>query len=132
MAGKLTFAARILLGLIFVVFGSNGLVMIITGNGFIPMPPPAPEMTEVMNGLFKAGYLMPLVKGLETVGGLLLLLGIYKRLALVLLVPIIVNIAGLHFFVDPAGAPMGVALIVLAAWLIKSEWTGGFAVLLKK
>lgn len=131
MKTKLPLAARILLGLIFSVFGLNGLVMMITGAGFIPMPPPPPEVMAKMGGLFTLGYLMPLVKILEVVAGVLLLAGVFKRLALVLLAPIVVNIACVHVFVDPSGLPMAVVLIGLTGYLIKTEWAG-FAPLLQK
>jgi len=41
---KVYVGARLLLGLIFTVFGLNGLLMFTIGKGFIPMPPPPPEM----------------------------------------------------------------------------------------
>jgi len=52
MNSKVVLGSRILLGIIFLVFGSNGLMMIITGAGLIPMPPPTPEMGVVMTGFF--------------------------------------------------------------------------------
>ena len=58
MNSKVFLISRILLGLIFLIFGSNGLLMVLTGAGFIPTPPPPPEMMEVMGGLMKIGYLI--------------------------------------------------------------------------
>jgi len=131
MKAKLPLAARLILGLIFTLFGLNGLLMMITGTGFIPMPPPAPEFGEAMGGLFKLGYLMPLVKVLELVGGVLLLVGVYKRLALTLLIPIIVNIVGIHLFLDPAGLPVGFLVAVPAIYLVFVEWKGFSQLLVK-
>lgn len=131
MKAKLPLIARLLLGLIFTVFGLNGLMMILTGSGFIPMPPPAPEFGEAMGGLFKLGYLMPLVKVLEVVGGVLLLIGVYKRLALVLLIPIIVNIVGVHIALDPSGLPIGILITALAVYLVAVEWKGFSQLLVK-
>jgi putative oxidoreductase len=131
MKAKLPVIARLALGLIFALFGLNGLLMIVTGSGFIPMPPPAPEFGEAMGGLFKLGYLMPLVKVLEIIGGVLLLIGIYKRLALTLLIPIIVNIVGVHLVLDPAGLPVGIFVTVLAAYLVSVEWKGFSQLLVK-
>ena len=124
MKAKLPLIARLALGLIFALFGLNGLLMIITGSGFIPMPPPAPEFGEAMGGLFKLGYLMPLVKVLEIIGGVLLLVGVYKRLALTLLIPIIVNIVGVHLALDPSGLPIGILITALAVYLVSVEWKG--------
>ncbi len=131
MKAKLPLIARLLLGLIFTIFGLNGLMMILTGSGFIPMPPPAPEFGEAMGGLFKLGYLMPLVKVLEVVGGVLLLIGVYKRLALVLLIPIIVNIVGVHIALDPSGLPIGILITALAVYLVAVEWKGFSQLLVK-
>ncbi len=131
MKAKLPLIARLALGLIFALFGLNGLMMIMTGSGFIPMPPPAPEFGEAMGGLFKLGYLMPLVKVLEIIGGVLLLIGVYKRLALVLLIPIIVNIVGVHLFLDPSGLPIGILTTALAVYLVSVEWKGFSQLLVK-
>jgi uncharacterized membrane protein YphA (DoxX/SURF4 family) len=132
MKSKAILGARLLLGFIFAVFGVNGLMMIFTGNGFIPMPPQPPAMMEVMGGFFKAGYLMPLVKVLEVVAGVLLLAGIYKRLALTLLAPIVVNIFGLHLFLAPDGLAIAVLVLALEAFLIATEWEDGFDKLLER
>ena len=131
MKAKLLLIARLALGLIFALFGLNGLMMIMTGSGFIPMPPPAPEFGEAMGGLFKLGYLMPLVKVLEIIGGVLLLIGVYKRLALILLIPIIVNIVGVHLFLDPSGLPIGILTTALAVYLVSVEWKGFSQLLVK-
>lgn len=122
MNQKVTTASRYLLGIIFTVFGANGLMMIFTGSGFIPMPPPAPEMAVVMGGFFGTKYLMPLVKLIQVVSGLCLLSGKRMTLALTLLGPIVVNILGIHLFLDPAGLPIALVIFVLWGLLVKSRW----------
>ncbi len=120
-----TRVSRWLLGLIFFVFGLNGLLMFTTGTGFIPMPKEMPEkMTIIMKGFMETGYLMILVKFLETVAGLLLLIGKYTRLAMVLLTPIIVNILCIHIFAEPSGLPMALVISVLSAVVISQDWQG--------
>lgn len=131
MQGKLDLASRILLGLIFVIFGSNGLLMVLTGSGFIPAPPPAPEMATIMTGFMATIYLMPLVKILQIIAGLLLLSGRFVNLAITLLAPIIVNILCIHLFVDLAGAPIAIFIVIMLAILIKNRWSS-FSPLLKK
>lgn len=118
---KATMIARYLLGIIFLIFGTNGLLMILTGKGFLPMPPAAPEMQAVMGGFFAAGYLMPLVKFLQVVSAVLLLTNKYVNLALMLLAPIIVNIVGIHIFVDMGGLPIALLVAVLWAILFQSR-----------
>jgi putative oxidoreductase len=122
MNAKLVLASRILLGLVFFIFGINGLMMFTLGKGFIPAPPPSPEMGVIMGGFMATKYLMPLVKILEIIAGALLLSGMFMNLAIVLLAPIIVNILGIHFFVELSGAPIAIIILVLFAILIKSRW----------
>ena len=100
-----TLIARIVLGLIFVVFGLNGFLHFIT----------QPEMPQAaitfFGGLAAAGYMLPLLFGTQIVGGVLLFIGMVP-LALLILAPVIVNILGFHLFVSPSG--LGFALVVAA------------------
>src|SRR6185369_5539146 len=64
-----TIIARVLLGLVFVVFGSNIFLH------FIPMPPPQPTLSgDFTKALFLSHYLH-VVAVFQIVGGLLLLIG---------------------------------------------------------
>ena len=128
---KIVLASRILLGLVFLVFGANGLMMTMTGNGFIPMPPPPESMQTIMAGFAATHYLMALVKVLEVIAGILLLIGCYRNLAITLLGPIVVNILCLHIFAEPSGAPMAIVITFLYAVLVKDRWDD-FKVVLKK
>lgn len=123
MNTKLNFSARLILGGIFFIFGLNGILQLAFGAGFIPMPKPSETMMLVMGGLMAAKFLMPLVKVLEVVGGLLLLSGRYQALALALLAPIMVNILGLHLFADPSGLPIGLTMTALMGILFKANWS---------
>ncbi len=104
-----TLVARILLGLLFLVFGLNGFLH------FIPMQPPTGLAGQYMGALFLSHYLV-VVFALEAVGGLLLLINRYVPLALVLLGPVIVNIVLFHACLAPAGLPM--ALFATVLWLV--------------
>ena len=104
----ITIIARILLGLLFVVFGSNAFIH------FLPMPPMTGPSGEFIGAMAATGYLQ-VIAGLQVVGGALLLLGKYVPLGLTLLGPIIVNIFLFHIFLDRAG--LGMAVIVCAVWL---------------
>src|ERR1700752_2190515 len=92
-----TVITRTLLGLIFVVFGSNIFFH------FIPMPPP-PEgpARDFMTALFVSHYLY-VVGALQVVGGLLLFTGRWVPLGLALVGPVIVNILCFHVLMAPAG-----------------------------
>lgn len=102
--------ARILLGLVFVVFGLNGF------HPFIPMKPPTnPIAGQYYGALFLSHYLVPIFL-LQLIGGALLLSGWFIPLALVLLGPVVVNILLFHSLMAPEGLP--VAFLVALLWLI--------------
>ena len=102
--------ARILLGLIFVVFGLNGFL------NFLSMGPmPTGLAGQFIGALFMSHYYW-IVAGLQVIGGLLLLVNRFVPLALVLLGPVIVNILLYHLFLNPAGVAL--AILVTILWLI--------------
>jgi uncharacterized membrane protein YphA (DoxX/SURF4 family) len=112
MRNKLPLIARILLGLIFFVFGLAGLLNL--------MPPPAnmPEkMMTFFNGIMATGYFFPLLKGTEVVCGALLLVGAFVPLALIVLAPIVLNIFLVHVFMSPEGLPMAIVIGMLETYL---------------
>ena len=106
--------ARLLLGLIFVVFGLNAFLH------FIPMgPPPTGLAGQFIGALFQSHYLW-VVAVLQIIGGALLLVNRYVPLGLVLLGPVIFNILLYHLLLNPAG--IGMAVLVTALWLIVFYW----------
>ena len=106
----LTLIARLLLGLIFVVFGLNGFL------NFLSMGPmPSGLAGQFIGALFQSHYYY-VVAGLQVIGGVLLLANRFVPLALVLLGPIIVNILLYHVFLNPAG--IALAIFVTILWLI--------------
>ena len=119
-----TIIARSLLGLIFVVFGSNMILH------FIPLPPP-PEgpARDFMTALFASHYAY-LVGALQVAGGLLLFTRRRVPLGLTLLGPVIVNIDCFHAFMAPAGLPMATFVSALALFLLWRH-RGNFAGLVK-
>ncbi len=111
-----TIIARILLGLIFVVFGFNGFLH------FIHMPPPTnPLAVQFGTALAVSGYLK-VVFALQIIGGLLLLLGVFVPLGLTILCPIIVNIFLFHCCMAPEGLPLALICALLAVFLIWRYW----------
>ena len=103
---------RVLLGLVFAVFGSNAFLH------FIPMPPIPGEAGAFINALASSGY-MYAIAVLQVVGGLLLLIGArFVPLALTLLGPVIVNIVLYHLFLEPKGLPMACLISILALFLL--------------
>ena len=101
--------ARVLLGLLFTVFGLNGFLH------FISMQPPTGLAGQYMGALFVSHYLA-VVFLVELIGGLLLLVNRYVPLALLLLGPVVVNILLFHSLLAPAGLPL--ALLAALLWLV--------------
>src|SRR5439155_8682639 len=115
-----TIISRVVLGLIFVMFGLNMFL------NFIHMPPP-PEgpAREFMTALFTSHYLY-VVGALQVAGGLIQLSGRWVPLGLTLLGPLIVNILCFHVLMAPAGLPMAILVSLLALFLL-SRYRGYFA-----
>jgi uncharacterized membrane protein YphA (DoxX/SURF4 family) len=105
---------RVLLGLMFLVFGLNGFL------NFIPTPKDIPQdIMMVLGGLTKAGYIA-VVSGAEVFIAVLLLLNRFVPLALAMLAPIIVGIFTFHIAMQPA--TIGPAIVVLLMELYLA-WT---------
>jgi hypothetical protein len=108
-------AARLLLGLAFLVFGLNGFL------NFLPTPSGTPEAALAFAGaLIKTGYMFPLIKGTEVLVGVLLLSNLFVPLALALIAPVIVNIVAFHAALAPSGLGLGLVLLALELFL---AWT---------
>lgn len=116
-------AARIVLGLVFFVFGLNGFLH------FLPQPPLPDAALPFVSGLASSGYMFPVLKGFEVIAAVMLLSSFMVPLALTLLAPIIVNIALFHTFLAP-GAAMVVLLLSLEIYLAWS-YRAAFAPMLK-
>lgn len=114
MITKIQCGARILLGLIYAVFGAMGLAMFL---GFLQMPQPTmPEAAGAfMKGMMGTGYFFPLLKSTEVVGGLLLLTGLAAPFALVVLAPITLHIFLFHAYLTPGleSLALPAAMVVL-------------------
>jgi putative oxidoreductase len=102
--------ARLLLGLVFVVFGLNGFL------NFLSMGPMPTGLAGQFVGALVLSHYFWVVAALQIAGGVLLLVNRFVPLGLVLLGPIIVNIVCYHVFLNPTGAVPAVVVTVL--WLI--------------
>jgi len=102
--------SRILLGLLFMVFGLNGFLH------FIKMPPPTGQLAQQYMGALFLSHYLAVVFLLQLVGGVMLLVNRYVPLALVLLGPVLVNIVLFHSTMAPEGLPM--ALVATLLWLL--------------
>jgi len=119
-----TLIVRILLGIIFVFFGSNAFLR------FLPMPP-LPEGTAglYLKAFFESGYVYA-IGGMQLISGLLLLIGKFVPLGLTILGAIIFNIWCFHLLMAPEGFPPALVVTLLWAFLIWS-YRARFAEILK-
>jgi uncharacterized membrane protein YphA (DoxX/SURF4 family) len=119
MVAKIVVGARLLVGLVLVVFGSNGLLH------FVPFPPMSGPPGDFSAAMMNAGYFFPFVHGTEVTAGVLLLSGRFVPLALTVLAPLVLNILAFHLFLAPSGlaAPLLIAaLVVFLAWSYRSAF----------
>lgn len=105
---------RVLLGLLFLVCGLNGLL------NFLPQPTtPLPEgAVAFVTALIKTGYMLPLIAVTQFAVGTLLLANRYVPLALALLAPFIVNSIAFHLFLEPSGRVMAGLVLVMELYLV--------------
>jgi hypothetical protein len=107
--------ARVLLGLVFLIFGFNNL------HPFMPMQPVPGDAGTLTMIMFTHGWIM--FHGvLYVIAGALLLAGRYVPVALVILGPILVNILVFHFTLMPSGMAPGLVCVALELFLIYAYW----------
>jgi uncharacterized membrane protein YphA (DoxX/SURF4 family) len=107
-----TIIARVLLGLVFIVFGSNAFLH------FIPMPPPPQNLAGDYTRVFVASGYVYFIGALQVIGGLLLLIGRFVPLGLTILGAIIVNILIFHCLMAPEAIGPGIVVTVLELFLV--------------
>jgi len=110
-----TLIARLLLGLVFFVFGLNAFLH------FLPAVLPSGLAGQFVNVLIQSHYVL-FVGAVQVAGGALLLVNRYVPLALTLIGPVIVNILLYHLLLSHAGA--GIAIVVAIFWglLVFRHW----------
>jgi putative oxidoreductase len=119
MKNALFIAARILLGVLFVVFGFNGFVP------FIPNPQSIPQTAGAFFGAMVQSHFSYFVFGVQLIGGLLLLVNRFVPLAVVLLAAVIANVIAFHITMWPATLiPMPLVAAILwfaVAWQVRDR-----------
>src|ERR1035437_5904848 len=109
--------ARLLMGLMFAVFGLNGFLHFIPMSGHMPAGAGA-----FFGALGATGYMVPLIFGTQVIVGALLLLNRFVPLALALIAPVVVNIMAFHVFLHAPGIALAIlvaGLEVYLAWLYR-------------
>lgn len=117
--------ARVLLGLVFLVFGFNNL------HPFMPMQQMPGDAGTFATIMFVHGWVV--FHGvLYVIAGVLLLVGLYVPVALVILGPILVNILIFHFTLAPVGYAPGLICSLLEIFLIYAYWPAFRGIFTKK
>jgi len=115
--------ARILLGLLFAIFGLNGFLH------FIPAPPFSGLVLQFFTVLF-ASHFYVMVFAVQFVCGILLLTNQYVPLAIVVLGAVLANILTFHATMNPQGFPVAIIATILwflTAWPIRAQFAPIFA-----
>lgn len=108
-------ALRLLLGLIFFIFGLNNILH------FLHLPYPSGDALTWF-GIMAAHGWMTFVGVIMVIAGLLLLVGRFVPLALVVLAPIIVNILLYHALLWPHGYIPAIVVAVLEVLLLAAYY----------
>lgn len=116
MNSTFTKLLRIILALGLIAFGLNKFI------GFIPAPDLPEQAGNFMNSLNATGYVLPIVGSIEIFIGLLLLLNKAVPFALLLLVPIMLNILLFHLFLDLSQIWVALAITIFTIILIYKHW----------
>jgi putative oxidoreductase len=76
-----------------------------------------PEAAITYNKGLAVAHVLPIVKGIELICGLLFVTGLFVPLATILIFPVTVNIVLFHAYADPANIGGGILLLVLNLFL---------------
>jgi putative oxidoreductase len=111
--------ARYLLGIIFLIFGSNLFFH------FLPNPPMPPgPMADFSTALFASHYIL-IVGIFQVVPAILLLINRFVPLALTVLAGVIINIDLTHMLMAPSGLPIA-ALVTILWFLVFYQYRSAF------
>jgi Na+/phosphate symporter len=103
--------ARLILGVILIIFGINMIVP------FMPAFEGTQASTAFFTALGSTGFFFPFLGITKIVVGLLLVTKKTVPLALVILAPISIQIILFHIFLDPANILMGLVVAILNLYL---------------
>ncbi len=116
MNATVTKVLRSFLGILLLVFGANKFLH------FMPMPPLSEEAMTFMEALTNSGYIFPILGIVYLLAGVCLLLNKAMPFALVMLVPVSINIVAFHLMFDPAGIAGAALVAALNLFLIYGNW----------
>ena len=111
-----TIVVRVLIGLL-LLFASITYFF-----NLVEQPVPTGNMKVFEDGLAASVYLMPLAKAIELIAGLSYVTGKYVTLANIIILPIILNILLINYFLAPEGLPIVIPMFLGNLFLIYRYW----------
>jgi putative oxidoreductase len=110
ISSSIEFLVRMWLGYIMIINSVVGVTIPLEDLGL------PPDAYLFIKSLWDTGYLMHLTKLIELICGLLLVLNLFVPLALIILMPVLINILGIGYFVLHSirlSLPLTVAALIL-------------------
>ncbi|MCI2229489.1 DoxX protein [Polaribacter sp. MSW13] len=116
MNSTITTIARYLLGIAMLVFGANKFLH------FMPQPELSEAAGTFMGALDGSGYIFPILGIIYIIAGLCLVLNKAVPFALIMLVPVSINIMAFHLTFDVANIAGAAVVTILNILLIYAYW----------
>jgi len=110
------FFSRLLLGIIFLVFGLDFFLHFV--SNVVPLPGLSNKADNYLTALTHAEYFFPILKVIEILGGLGLIINRYTALFIAGLLPITFNIFLFDVFLGYQLLPLGIAMLVMNIFLL--------------
>ena len=112
MKQKILFVVCLLFGLMFINAGLNKFF------NYMPMPNDMPKTTMAMFGaMMQIRWLMPLIGIAEIIGGILIIIPLYRALGAIIIFPVMVGILLASASLS-SGLPMALVLFAVLVWVI--------------
>jgi len=118
MNSTFTKILRVVLALILIFFGLNKFI----DFSFMPLPQLPEGASSFMSSLSASGYVLPLIGFFEIFIGLLLLFKKWVPFALLVLVPISLNVLLFHLFLDIPRVLPAIIIVSINGILIYKYW----------
>jgi uncharacterized membrane protein YphA (DoxX/SURF4 family) len=94
---------------------TNAPVGILTNLRDLGMPE---HIFTIINAMWETGFMMHAVKAIELTAGLMLLFNFYVPLALLALIPVVINIYGIHVFLFHSYFTQGLFMLAVCIFLV--------------
>lgn len=109
---SIEFIARFWVGYILI---SNSCVETIVPLESLGIPEPN---YSILKAMWDTGFMMHVVKLIELIGGILLILNFRVPLILIALIPVLLNIYGVHIFMFNSYLTKGLGMLVVTGYLV--------------